>query len=277
MFLINSQFHYVYRHLSIDKLFRIKLIRFAALLLLICLSPKLMFSYPDGVTGRTLKTVTTGCGSCHNSSASSSVIVAINGPSTLQTNQTAAYTVTVSDVSGTTGGVDIAVSAGTLVPVSTFLKSLSGELTNNQKTSVPSTYQFNYTTPATGGDITMYATGKGSGFNSWNWAPNKIVTVTSTTGVRNDTKIPTQFRVEQNYPNPFNPVTNFKFSVASTSIVNLKIFNTLGEEVAVLLNEQRTPGEYSVSWNASSLSSGVYIYQFTAGEFKAVKKITLIR
>lgn len=142
---------------------------------------------------------------------------------------------------------------------------------------MPSTYQFNYTAPATVGDITMYATGKGSGFNSWNWAPNKIVTVTSTTGVGNDTKIPTQFRVEQNYPNPFNPVTNFKFSIGQTSNVNLKIFNSLGEQVAVLLDEQRQPGEYSVSWNGSSLSSGIYFYQFTAGDFKHVKKMILMK
>lgn len=91
MFLMNSQFLYVYRHLSVDKLFRIKLIRFAALLLLICLSPNLMFSYPGGVTGRTLITVSTGCGSCHGSSASTSVVVTIDGPSTLQVNQTGLY------------------------------------------------------------------------------------------------------------------------------------------------------------------------------------------
>lgn len=277
MFLINSQFLYIYRHLSLDKLFRNKLIRFAALLLIMCLFQNLMFSYPGGVAGRTLLTVSTGCGSCHSSSASSSVIVSIVGPSTLQTNQTAAYTVTIGDVTGTAGGVDIAVSAGSLSPVSTFLKTLSGELTHNKKTSVPSTYQFNYTAPATVGDITMYATGKGSGFNSWNWAPNKVVSVTSPTAMGSGAEFANQFRIEQNYPNPFNPETNFKFSVANTSIVSIKIFNSLGQEVAALLNEMRTPGEYSISWNASSLPSGVYIYQFTAGDFKAVKKMALIK
>jgi len=86
----------------------------------------------NGKTGRTFKTRTTGCGSCHGSSANPGVVVSINGPSAVAAGQTATYTVDVTDVPGTKGGVDIAVYYGTLSPVSSFLKLSNGELTHRQ-------------------------------------------------------------------------------------------------------------------------------------------------
>lgn len=69
---------------------------------------------------------------------------------------------------------------------------------------------------------------------------------------------PKQFSLEQNYPNPFNPITTINFNLASDSKVSLKIFNVLGQEVAVLINDQMNAGQYKISFNASSLNSGVY-------------------
>jgi hypothetical protein len=79
------------------------------------------------------------------------------------------------------------------------------------------------------------------------------------------TPIATSFNLEQNYPNPFNPATKISYSIPQTSKVTLKIFDILGKEVATLVNEELSPGEYTIEFNASSLTSGVYFYQITVG------------
>lgn len=137
------------------------------------------YGYPGGISGRTLKTSTAGCGGsgCHGTAPNTSVSVVLNGPATLAPGQTAGYTVTVSGSSGTTGGVDIAASQGTLAPVSSYLRLLSGELVHSQRVAIPSTYQLNYTAPTTTGSQTLYATGKSNAFSSWNFATNFQITV----------------------------------------------------------------------------------------------------
>jgi len=77
---------------------------------------------------------------------------------------------------------------------------------------------------------------------------------------------PSEFTLEQNYPNPFNPSTTIKFSLPSSSYATLKIYDTLGEEVAVLLAKEFTAGTYEVEWNANGLPSGVYFYQLQTGD-----------
>ncbi len=86
------------------------------------------------------------------------------------------------------------------------------------------------------------------------------------TGVNNqtNTSIPNAFTLYQNYPNPFNPSTEIKYSVPAVSIVKLSIYNTLGQEVAILVNEQMQPGNYSIQWNASRMSSGLYFTRLSA-------------
>jgi hypothetical protein len=86
-----------------------------------------------------------------------------------------------------------------------------------------------------------------------------------------------QFALYQNYPNPFNPVTNFEFRIAEFGFVHLKIYDILGNEVGVLVNEEKEPGEYKIQFNAEGLSSGVYFYKLTAGEYSQTKKMILIR
>lgn len=77
-------------------------------------------------------------------------------------------------------------------------------------------------------------------------------------------EIPLTFSLSQNYPNPFNPATKINFSIPTNSIVNLEVFDILGRKVSTLLNEQKPSGVYEVNFNASELSSGIYIYKLTA-------------
>ena len=72
---------------------------------------------------------------------------------------------------------------------------------------------------------------------------------------------PLQYSLLQNYPNPFNPTTNFAFTLAYRSFVTLKVFNLLGTPVSTILSESRSPGAYTIPWNASALPSGTYFYQ----------------
>ncbi|MBK8944725.1 MAG: T9SS type A sorting domain-containing protein [Ignavibacteriae bacterium] len=97
-----------------------------------------------------------------------------------------------------------------------------------------------------------------------------------------ETKIPTNFTLYQNYPNPFNPTTTIKYSIPSkvkseTSNVKIIIYDILGKEVATLVNENQSAGEYEVNFSASNLSSGTYIYRLQVGEFSQTKKMILIK
>ncbi len=104
------------------------------------------------------------------------------------------------------------------------------------------------------------------------------------TAVAEDQPVPAKFELEQNYPNPFNPSTVIKYTVygvtdqgSGPSIVKLAMYDLLGREVAVLVNERKAAGSYEVSFDGSGLSSGVYIYRLTAGTFVASRQMVLIR
>jgi hypothetical protein len=99
------------------------------------------------------------------------------------------------------------------------------------------------------------------------------------TGVRDLPQVVNNFNLYQNYPNPFNPSTRIKYSVSTSSLVSMKVYNILGKEVAVLLNEQKKPGEYEITFNSSryNLASGVYFYKLTAGGLASVKKMMLLK
>ena len=90
--------------------------------------------------------------------------------------------------------------------------------------------------------------------------------------------IPSEFSLDQNYPNPFNPTTTINFSIPSASDVTLKVYDALGKEVNTLVNEYKTPGNYSADFTATSnLSSGIYYYTLTAGNFIETKKLMLVK
>ena len=86
-----------------------------------------------------------------------------------------------------------------------------------------------------------------------------------------------KYSLKQNYPNPFNPTTQIKFQIPESSIVSLKIYNMLGQEVAELLNEIKTAGVYDVTFNAANLASGTYFYRLQSGNFIQTKKLMLIK
>jgi tetratricopeptide (TPR) repeat protein len=90
-------------------------------------------------------------------------------------------------------------------------------------------------------------------------------------------RISDSFVLDQNYPNPFNPTTTIRFQIPNDGVVSLKVFNMLGQEVATLVNEAQPAGSYSVPFDGSKLSSGVYIYTLKAGSFTASKKFLLIK
>ena len=92
-----------------------------------------------------------------------------------------------------------------------------------------------------------------------------------------DVTAPVQFELSQNYPNPFNPSTTIKFSIPQSSSVTLKVFNTLGQEVKTLIDQNMESGVHSISFDASEFNSGIYFYKLDAGKFSEVRKMTLIK
>ena len=88
---------------------------------------------------------------------------------------------------------------------------------------------------------------------------------------------PNEFALYQNFPNPFNPSTKIKFVIPKSSFVNLKVFDILGSEVATLVNEERPAGEYEIEFNAGSLSSGIYLYKISSGDYSETRKLILMK
>ena len=101
-------------------------------------------------------------------------------------------------------------------------------------------------------------------------------TTGSTNSVDEDKNLFT-YNLEQNYPNPFNPLTAIKYQLAKRGFVTISIYNTLGMEITKLVNEEKTAGNYSIEFNASSLPSGVYFYRIRAGDFIDTKKMILLK
>ena len=97
------------------------------------------------------------------------------------------------------------------------------------------------------------------------------------TGVEDEIGIPTEFALEQNYPNPFNPSTTFRYSIPTQSKVVIKVFDLLGNEIATLMDEEKSVGTYELKWNAEQLSSGIYFYQLKASDYVNTKKMLLLK
>ncbi len=85
------------------------------------------------------------------------------------------------------------------------------------------------------------------------------------------------FILSQNYPNPFNPTTTIAFQIKNNEWVTLKIYDILGKEIAIIVDEKLSPGSYSKAWNASVFPSGVYYYRLQTGNFSEVKKLLLVQ
>jgi len=103
-----------------------------------------------------------------------------------------------------------------------------------------------------------------------NWNYSNSIKITSD-------NIPKEYNLYQNYPNPFNPSTILKYSIVKKGEVKLTIYDILGREVSVLVNEVKDPGYYEVNFNASNLASGVYFYRLVAGNFVSTRKMLLLK
>jgi hypothetical protein len=111
--------------------------------------------------------------------------------------------------------------------------------------------------------------------------PNRFLTAVEGQGITdvkiNSAVIPSKFSLSQNYPNPFNPSTVITFETAKPEFISLSVYDILGREVAVLVEENLKPGTYKVTWNASAFSGGIYFYRIKSGGFTDVKKMILVK
>jgi hypothetical protein len=101
-------------------------------------------------------------------------------------------------------------------------------------------------------------------------------------GMNDEAIIPDVFALHQNYPNPFNPVTTIRYDIPEQALVQIDIYNILGQKVAVLAEGIHEPGFHAVRWNGTNmygnaLSSGMYFYHIKAGDFRNVKKLLLVK
>lgn len=89
--------------------------------------------------------------------------------------------------------------------------------------------------------------------------------------------LPINYFLSQNYPNPFNPSTKFSYALPNTGMVQIKVFDLLGQEIITLVNEEKIAGNYEVNFNASNLPSGVYLYRIQSGSFMQTRKMILLK
>ncbi len=113
--------------------------------------------------------------------------------------------------------------------------------------------------------------------DTWTNAAVKVHEAFPPTDVQPVDNVVKTYQLSQNYPNPFNPSTTIRFSIPEKNMVTLKIFNVLGQEVKSLINREYSAGSYEVNFDASRLSSGIYFYTISAGDFHATKKMILMK
>ena len=92
-----------------------------------------------------------------------------------------------------------------------------------------------------------------------------------------DISAPINYDLSQNYPNPFNPATKIKYSVPVEGLVNIAVYNILGEKVANLVNSVQKAGNYELTFNATNLASGMYIYRMESGNYVSIKKMMILK
>jgi hypothetical protein len=123
--------------------------------------------------------------------------------------------------------------------------------------------------------------GTGGGFSYINRILIGTMTPIIPTGVE-DENMPFRFHLDHNYPNPFNPTTTIRYEVGKLADISLKIYNVRGQLVRTLVNAKQAPGQHQVVWDGNDnmgfrVSSGLYIYQYSAGDFLRTYKMMLIK
>ena len=101
--------------------------------------------------------------------------------------------------------------------------------------------------------------------------------IVSKSKLDNTNSVVNKYILNQNYPNPFNPLTTIEFSIPKVEFISLKVYDILGKEVSVLVNEERSTGNYKVVFDSIDLPSGVYYYHLRAGAFSSTRKFVLLK
>ncbi len=109
------------------------------------------------------------------------------------------------------------------------------------------------------------------------WTHSLKINTTPTSVDAGSSNLIKDYVLYQNYPNPFNPLTNISFNLPQQSFVSLKVFDLFGREVATLVFQEMSAGNYQRRWNAANMSSGIYFYRLQAGSFTKTKKLILLR
>ncbi len=248
-----------------------------------------------GIIGLTKRDGGLGC-LCHDLEFTDSVTVWIEGPDTVNIGDTTAYKLFMTGGPAVVGGFNIAAYYGEVDSADTLTKVLFGELTHSSPNLfVNDTVKWNffYTAPETILTDTLYSVANSVNYDSipseldqWNFGNNFIVNVVEIpTGSIEQNVVPFKFILEQNYPNPFNPSTKIRFTIPfvianetkQSQIVTLKVYNVLGKEVAVLVTEEKTAGEYEVEFYGLEYPSGVYFYKLESNGFEQTRKMVLLK
>jgi hypothetical protein len=237
---------------------------------------------------------------CHTTERDTSVHVWVEGPDTLLVGQTGFYRMYMTGGPAEAGGYNVAGRFGEMVLVDSF--SVKHPLAPNELTQAfslpfpsvndPDTiyWAFGYTASDTSAAWdTIYSCGLSLVWDSipdpldrWNFGPKFPVKIETLTDV-DDNLNAKDFQLYQNYPNPFNPTTKIKFIIPITlsgvegSPVSLEIYDMLGNEIATLINEEKSPGNYEVEFSADGLPSGIYFYKLDVGVYSETKKMLLIK
>jgi len=245
-----------------------------------------LYARSTGITGRTLLGSTQGC-TCHAAEPNGSVSVVINGPDTMEINSSATFEVVISGGPLVAAGTNIATDNGTLDIVDSNLKKENGELTHTSPLAPSAgsvTFTFQYTAPETMGEATIAATGNSVNLNGantgdgWNFAENKGIEIVLPSALPlSREKMPSEISLGQNYPNPFNPSTIIDFSLNVNAFVSLDVYDMAGRNIAQLVNEEKSAGEYSVRFDGTDLTSGIYFYRITANNQTLSKQMLLVK
>lgn len=156
--------------------------------------------------------------------------------------------------------------------------SVGGELVNSNGVVVAvnnstSNNPFILTAPSSG----TYTVNAGYKNPSRDWGSTSAVI--NVTGI--DEKLiglnPSEFKLYANFPNPFNPSTKIRYAISETAFTTLRIYSLIGQEISILINEEKSPGIYEIDFNASELTSGTYLCELRTGNFVQTKKMILLK
>jgi hypothetical protein len=246
--------------------------------------------FPNGYVGTTKKNGALGC-VCHGVDPNDSVSVFFSGPDSVAAGQTVIFQIKVSHGPAVRGGFNVAVFADTssinVISGDNTVRKQEGELTHALARAFVNdtvSWSFQYTAPSTPQIDTLYATGNSTNHDGtsdgdrWNFSQNRPIRVYNPIGIINISSVAKDFSISQNYPNPFNPATQISFTVGKASDVSIIVYDMLGKEVAVLVNQNLKPGVYKTDYNASGMPSGAYLYSmFSNGQRLFTKKMLLIK